>query len=338
MTETLAAATTTGAVLLLALALDPRAPPRRTLALNAGAGLLVALGMLTRPEGIVLALALLVPLAAGERSWRRRLRDLGVALAVCAVAFSPWPVRNLLRFREAHPFATQCDKEARPIKHLRFLRWFATWVTSEEQLPKTLWCLYRTNCAPKIQHYPAEAFGSPLERQALERILQAWWLEGNTARVDRMFHHLALYRFVDAPFRTLVKLPAVRAANLWFNSQEQALRAAGRDAPLPAPVSAVRPYLNLIARGQAILALLGLAVLLLHPRWRGRRRYGLLLAVVLGARTAFFAYAGLVEGRYMVEVMPVALALAGVALGGLWRRKRDGATSGDARPAGDAEG
>jgi 4-amino-4-deoxy-L-arabinose transferase-like glycosyltransferase len=314
MSETLTAALTTGTVLLLALALDAKASPRRTLLLQAGAGLLVALVMLTRPEGAVLALALFVPLAARERPWRRRLREVGVALAVCAVAFSPWPVRNLARFGEAHPFATQCGLDAKPLPRLRFLRWFATWLTHEEQLPKTLWCFYRSNCNPDLKQYPPQAFGSDYERRVVGKIFLTRSIEGDSARVDRAFHNLALYRLVTAPFRTLVKVPAQRAYYLWFNSQEQPLRAAERDAPLPATVSAVRPYLDIVARGQALLAVLGVAVLLFHRGWSGRRRLALLVLVVIGGRTAFLALTGLVEGRYIVPAMPVALAVAGVAV------------------------
>jgi hypothetical protein len=324
MAETLATTLTTAVVVLLAFSLE--AAPRRAFWLRLAAGALVGLGMLVRPDGLLVAPCLLVPLVVGAQPWRRRLRDAAVALVACGIVFAPWPLRNLARFGELHAYGAICDRNATPMAQTRFLRWFGTWLVEEKDLPKTLWCFFRPSCFPHVEQYPPDAFGSPWERQLVARLFRRYAYFGNTPHLDRDFHHLALYRLVTNQVRTLVTLPARRAYHLWLSPHDEPLRGK-KDRSLSALALALRPHLEAIARLQAALALLGLVVVLLPGRWGGRRRLALLLGVALAGRTAFMAYLGMVEGRYLVEVMPLALALGGAAVGWLVGRVRRGGTT-----------
>lgn len=92
MPETLFACLVTAA-LLLALRAAALGSPRRW----AATGAVVGLAALTRSEGYLLALLLVVPLA-----WRR-WRELGAAFAALAIVVSPWIVRNAVVFGELQP-------------------------------------------------------------------------------------------------------------------------------------------------------------------------------------------------------------------------------------------
>ena len=65
----------------------------------------VAVAAMLRAEAQLFAVALIVPLLlrAVDVEWRRRLVQLGVAVAVCAVAWAPWVAWNQTRFEQA-PF------------------------------------------------------------------------------------------------------------------------------------------------------------------------------------------------------------------------------------------
>jgi hypothetical protein len=74
--------------------------PRRSTAALLGAA--IALAALTRGEGLALVVLLAAPVCIA----RRRVADLAIALAACALLIAPWTVRNLSTFDRAVPLST----------------------------------------------------------------------------------------------------------------------------------------------------------------------------------------------------------------------------------------
>lgn len=94
MAETPYVLLVTLALLLAYRALDDPGPARFALL-----GVVIGLSALTRTEGLLLALLLVVPLAAGLRSLGRRRRVVlgAVALGATVLTVLPWTVRNAVR-------------------------------------------------------------------------------------------------------------------------------------------------------------------------------------------------------------------------------------------------
>jgi 4-amino-4-deoxy-L-arabinose transferase-like glycosyltransferase len=84
------------ATLLLAFRAAERRGALDMALVGAGAGL----AALTRAEGVLLALLLVVPLAwrAGELPWRRRVLLAAAGLAAVTAVIAPWTIRNAVRF------------------------------------------------------------------------------------------------------------------------------------------------------------------------------------------------------------------------------------------------
>jgi len=78
--------------------------PRRATAALLGAA--IALAALTRGEGLLLLALLALPACLAPRAGRRRVADLAVAVAACALVIAPWTARNLGTFDRAVPVST----------------------------------------------------------------------------------------------------------------------------------------------------------------------------------------------------------------------------------------
>ncbi len=78
-------------------------------------GALLGLATLTRGEGIIMAVTIVVPLfmlrrIAGERDHRVNLKDLVASGLACAVVVAPWTIRNVVQFEELVPISTNSDE------------------------------------------------------------------------------------------------------------------------------------------------------------------------------------------------------------------------------------
>lgn len=308
LAETLATFFSTGVVALLAWELHPSARPPRARGhipwLAAGAAL--AVSALVRIDGLFLFPALLLPIV---RFGRQSARVLPWVLLVFVLCYSPWPLRNQVRFGDPHPLGGQCDVRGDAMPRTSFFAWFATWVTREAQTPTTLYCLLRRECVATVSTYPAEAFDSPDEQAELQRLFALRQQEGLSPRVDAGFRALALRRLRAHPVRTLIWLPLQRAAYLWATTIDQPLRAT-RNLPWPLRPAWAVPILGIVQAVVLLLGLLGLGRSLRNP---SLRPLAALAGLCLLCRTAALSLIGFVENRYVIELFPVVLMLAGMA-------------------------
>jgi 4-amino-4-deoxy-L-arabinose transferase-like glycosyltransferase len=108
MAEALLLPLVAGALLLATMAVQDRPAGRRSMALLAGLGALVALAALTRSEAALLVPALAVPVAlvAGPGGARARLARLAVVLLPVVVLLGSWTIRTSTRLDAVVPLTT----------------------------------------------------------------------------------------------------------------------------------------------------------------------------------------------------------------------------------------
>jgi len=309
LTETLATTLSTVVIALVACELGPGPASvgrLRHLPWIAAGGAL-ALSALVRIDGLFLLPVLLLPVLRHGRSSLRVLPWVLLAFVVC---FSPWPLRNQLRFGQPHPLGGQCDIRGDAMAHTSFFAWFATWVTRESQTPLTLYCMFRRECVATVGTYPPEAFDSADEKAELQRLFVLRQQQGMSAEVDAGFRKLAAGRLRAHPLRTLVWLPLKRAFFLWATAIDQPLRAT-RSPPWPAVLRWVQPLLAPLQVGILLLGALGVVRGL---RRRSTRPLVGLAVVCLLSRTGALSLIGFVENRYVLELYPIVLVLAGIGL------------------------
>lgn len=319
MTETLAVFLTSLALLLGLVAVDAQTSSRRAFFWLGIGGAVTGLLTLVRADGILLLPCLSLS-ALSRPSWsaKHRLCAWGLVLCAWGLVFSPWPGRNQLRFGSPYAFDAVSDTRGQPIAHTHFMDWFATWIEKEEHLPDTLWCVLRPECIPDISRYPSVAFDSEDERRTIADLYRKQRREGFTKAVDAGFAELAKKRIRQHPLQTLLRTPLLRAKHLWCSANDLPLRTANQ--PWPALMDNIRHRLSTLNTALCALALCGLVLLCTGPRRRPRRRMAAIVLVALIIRTGFFTLAGMVESRYMLELLPLTLALCGVALAAIARR------------------
>lgn len=311
MTETLAIAVSTLALCLCAWAVAPFRPLRSARRALCGAGVAVALGMLIRADGVLLGPCLLLPLVLRREHLGERVRLVALAAGCALITYSPWVIRNIHTFGAPYPFGSLCEIDGTPIERTWFHNWYASWVRTEMDLLSTQGCIYRRTCGTAPLLFPEYAFDSDEENQKVNALLLEQSLNGMTEYVDAEFHALWQDKVRSHPVRTFLVAPAHRVMQLWLGANDLPVRA--RPPLHPIRLTDDHERYELLAQWTAWLALSGGLVLLL-PVWRRQRRLLWIAMVAIGVRTAFLALFGFPEPRYTLELLPLVLLLAAVAV------------------------
>ena len=139
-----------------------------------------------------------------------------------------------------------------------------------------------------------------------------------TPEIDAAFAQLGQERKGRAPFRYYIVLPLKRAKTLWFDTHSQYYPFNGELLPLADLDYDIHQqyWLPLFAALTAIYSLLGVlgGLLLLLARNAVARRWVLLAALLMFIRLGFFATLENPEPRYVVELFPFLIILAGAGL------------------------
>jgi hypothetical protein len=275
--------------------------------LVAGAAQLVRADACLTLPAVVLALWLV----SGPR--RRRVRLVAVCLGVATLVFSPWPVRNLLRFGRPYPAAWQWRTlgDGRPLP-TGLLAWARTWATGMERealLDFVFAAQYPLDLANPEMLRP-DMYDDRTERVRVYGLLWRYNRHGLTPEIDARFRELASERAGRAPFRTYVLLPMRRMAALFRPVPEQELSMTSDLLGLPRFRSAVR-FWDFTVYG---LALLGLAVLLRRAARADHQRTALVLDVGILARSTVIPVLVplAVTQRFLAQVYPLLIVLAAV--------------------------
>jgi 4-amino-4-deoxy-L-arabinose transferase-like glycosyltransferase len=282
----------------------------------AAAGAACGLAVLSRPDSVLLAFAVLIFLGVRlmlKRSRAALLTAAGFCLAL-GLALTPWTVRNYLTFGVFEPLANEYGCAAGCYFPKGYLHWVRTWLKDETHFDYAFEAPWPTGVtAFDAAHLPRDAYDSEEERRRVVELIGRYERAGSvTPELDADFRALADERVGSNPLRFFVTLPLRRLASMWLT---------GFSTSRPTPYMMLLRVLSVLPLH--LCAALGFALWL-----RGRPLMWLLLLVVL-ARSAFFGFHYAPETRYIVEGYPAALAACAVTAAAAWswlRARRRGAT------------
>jgi hypothetical protein len=250
------------------------------------------------------SLALLPPLALApllvESGWRRRAGRAALALALWAALFSPWPIRNQVRFGEFHVWNSGIDNQGRPHDRSAEHRWMRTFDLDEKSLRELAWAIPGQRVS--LANLPPSATDSPEERAELGAIFARY--NGNGFQLDEGLRarlgDLAHRRERRHPFDCWVRLPLLRLGRLLFGPHD----------------GFSMGTVKLLDEESLLFRLLGyaivgcaLATLLLLAR-RRRRALAATLALALASRLGMLLTLPCPEPRYLLPIWPLLMALA----------------------------
>jgi 4-amino-4-deoxy-L-arabinose transferase-like glycosyltransferase len=274
----------------------------------AGAGAAFGLLQLTRIDGFALLPAIALAFFWGVPAWRERLIRGVLFVVTAAVVFSPWPIRNQIRFGAPHFEGTAWMRQDGTPLPLGMMRWMRTWGTGEWGQDFALlkvanqgWLKVDRGGIVLPAMYDNEA-----ERALVISIFEHYNHGGLTPFVDGEFEQLAQMRRKQSAFRYYLKLPLQRLIAEWSPIVEWELPMRTRLLGLPK----ARHAYDVFERVLFAFALLGAAMLA-----RRDARFVAIVAAVVGARAALHAFAHpFPVERYMVESFPPMLALTGCGI------------------------
>jgi hypothetical protein len=270
------------------------------------AGLAAGVGQLVRVDLITVAPSVALAIYFSAEPLRRRVLALALAAATACVAIAPWALRNLHRFDTLHVTAAEWpaqDGRELPTGMIAWMRTWSTGAAGEAEMAGAV--VFGRNLELKMVR--RAMFDSAAERTRLEALLARYNTEWLSPAVDGEFRALAADRFHAAPLRWLVTLPARRFLELYRAPRhvEFPLRVGFLGLPRLRPVFDVWNVVMYLGALAGAIAL-----------WRmGQRKLLAVLGAAIVARTLLHLWAvpPFVSQRYLVEVVPLFLALGACA-------------------------
>jgi len=284
-----------------------------------GAGLIVGVGTLFRPETPILLIAAAIVfgglffLRGNYRRWL--LVCLAMALG-CAMILSPWAIRNMVTLSEPQFLAPKNSNLPGELVPYGFMAWEKTWLYRVRDCYLVPWRLNEE--AISVDDMPASAFDSPEEKERVAMILEQYNNDLTlTPEEDAAFAKLASERTARHPLETYLWLPAARAVTIWFTPRIELLPVSGHvfplvqmreDDPADQEVTSLFFLLNLFYVGLGVWG--ATRLWLSNPATRVAIVF-LLSFMVL--RTAFLTTLETPEPRYVLVCFPALIALGAQA-------------------------
>ncbi len=284
-----------------------------------GAGLIVGVGTLFRPETPILLIAAAIVFGGlffPRENYRRWLLVcLAMALG-CAMILSPWAIRNMATLGEPQFLAPKNSNLPGELVPYGFMAWEKTWLYRVRDCYLVPWRLNQE--AISVDDMPARAFDSPEEKERVAMILEQYNNDLTlTPEEDAAFAKLASERTARHPLQTYLWLPAARAVTIWFTPRIELLPVSGHvfplvqmreDDPVDQEVTSLFFLLNLFYVGLGVWG--ATRLWLSNPATRVAILF-LLLFMVL--RTAFLTTLETPEPRYVLVCFPALIALGAQA-------------------------
>lgn len=275
------------------------------------AGVVLGLAQLVRVDTLLAIPAVLVLLGLGVAGQRQRARLCLLCLVGWAVAFAPWPLRNLRLFGAPHIGGSPwIDQDGAPLR-LGMMRWYQTWATGETDGEGfDLFLVARHAPLPPIRPNVITPlmYDDEAERIELAALFDQYCRDGLSQAVDQRFYRLALRRLTQHPVRVLVLLPLRRLQTLWSPMPPYEM---GIKSPL-LRLPELRERWDRFGSMLLVLSLAGACFALSEPR---KRRWVLALWLVPVVRSGAFVFLHPIPlQRYFVEAMPILLLFSGYAL------------------------
>jgi 4-amino-4-deoxy-L-arabinose transferase-like glycosyltransferase len=276
-------------------------------------GLIVGLGTLVRPETPLVLFPAGIALCV---RWWRRANWPKLILATCwmcaglLLPLAPWAARNARAFGRVEFLGPRYAQTYGDFIPRGYFAWTQTWMTRFGEAYLVTWKLGKQPI--DIGEVPGAAFDSDVERARVAELLARYNRDLKmTPVLDREFAMLAAERTAREPLRTYVFVPVERIAALWLTPRIELLPYSGKLWP-PGEKWRGNPADFGVTFGFGILGLayLGLAIV---GWWRCRAQLAATFLVLFVAiRTVAMTQLQTVEPRYVIECLPVILALGAV--------------------------
>ena len=199
-----------------------------------GAGIIVGMGTLFRPETPLLLVAAAVVFGGllfrlqGFKRWVMVSLAMGLG---CVTVLSPWAARNLITLGEPQFLAPKYSNLPGELVPYGFMAWEKTWLYRMKDCYLVPWKLNDESI--DVEQIPARAFDTSEEKQRVAAILEQYNNDLTlTSEEDAEFAKLARERTARHPLRTYLWLPMARGATMWFTPRIELIPVSGHVFPL----------------------------------------------------------------------------------------------------------
>jgi hypothetical protein len=282
------------------------------------ASLAMAMAMLLRPDGVLVAAA--VTAAILWYAWRQGRLLVGMKTALlCGVLavlpVAPWAVRNWRTFHVIQPLAPRRVNDPGEYVTYGFYRWMSTWSADIVSTGNVFWKVGTDTI--DVNDLPSRAFDSPAQRAQTAELLAEYNTQRSvTPELDAKFAALAQERVKAHPVLCLVWVPVLRVADMTLRPRTETL---GLDADWwrydEHHVESVEAVgLGLLNLALVVAALVGVA--------RGRVPWVAMAVVYVALRCVLLSTMENSEPRYTLEAMPILMACAACAFAGTRVRRQ----------------
>jgi 4-amino-4-deoxy-L-arabinose transferase-like glycosyltransferase len=290
-----------------------------------GCGLSVGAGILLRPDGGILLLAigaylfilLMRSLRSGQTSAHLspHISPHTILLAGTLVAFGaivplvPWTIRNLHTLHRFEPLAPRYANDSDELVMTGFNRWVKTWIADYVSVQEIYWNVPGEDI--DVTRLPSRAFDSPRQNEQTSALFADYnRVHDMSPELDARFAALATQRVHAAPLRYYLWLPAVRIADMWLRPRTEMFPSDPRwwefnDDRGWLAVSLAFGVINLF---YILMSCAGIV--------RSREIFGIgLFVLFLLLRSAFLGSLENPEPRYTLECYPAVILLASALAG-----------------------
>jgi 4-amino-4-deoxy-L-arabinose transferase-like glycosyltransferase len=283
-----------------------------------GCGVAVSAGIMLRPDGGILLVA--IGLFLLWRMWRRpaqRSRLFWAAALVLAIAIAPlvpWTLRNWRDFHRFEPLAPRYANDLDEFVPSGYDTWVRTWIADYVSTEEVYWQVPGEDV--DLQSLPSRAFDSAQQREQTQAIFNDYQKTHFVGPdLDARFGELANERIRQHPLRYYIGLPMFRIADMWVRPRTEMLPLTSRwweywEDPHDFTVALIWCVLNLLFLLSAVMGVV-----------RGPRpRYLALMLLFVLLRSAFLGTLENPEPRYTLECYPVVFVLGAAWISGLRKR------------------
>ncbi len=281
-------------------------------------GLTVSAGIMLRPDGGILLVA--IGLFLLWRMWRRpaeraRLFWAGALVLVISIApLAPWTLRNWRDFHRFQPLAPRYASDPDEFVPDGFDKRMRTWVVDNVSTEEVYWQVPGEEV--DLQNLPSRAFDDAQQREQTHAIFNDYQKTHFVGpELNARFAELANERIRHHLLRYYVWLPMLRIADVWLRPRTEMLPLDTRwweytDDPPACIIATLWGVLNLLFLFAAVMGIV-----------RGPRpRYLALMLLFVLLRSAFLSTMENPEPRYTLECYPVVFVLGAAWISG-WRKR-----------------
>lgn len=276
------------------------------------ASLAMALAMLLRPDGVLVAAG--VTAATVWCAWRQGRLLVGLKSAMlcgllAVLPLAPWAIRNWRTFQVVQPLAPRRVNDPGEYVTYGFYRWMNTWSVDIVSTGAVFWNM--GSDVIDINQIPSRAFDSPAQRAQTAELLNEYNQQKTvTPELDAKFAELARERVRAHPWLCLVWVPTLRVADMFLRPRTEVFTLDPEWWRFQSPP---RELIELVVLG---LMNVGLVAVALVGIVRGRVPWVAFAVVYLLLRCALLSTMENSEPRYTLEAMPILIACAACALSG----------------------